>query len=134
MAWAAVRRRRRSACVRLRACFLEPVIGRAIDYEDGRSDAEAALAVHEAAHEHGAHEHGVELFTRGVQANVGMGFGVLAFSVAMGALFAVAFAVVHGRMRTTRVRGLALVMAASRIRGGVFGPVPQVPGESAVGR
>ncbi|MFN8089758.1 MAG: CbtA family protein [Mycobacterium sp.] len=93
--------------------FLEPVIGRAIDYEDGRSDAEAALAVHEAAHEHGAHEHGVELFTRGVQANVGMGFGVLAFSVAMGALFAVAFAVVHGRMRTTRVRGLALVMAAS---------------------
>ena len=34
----------------------------------------------------------VEVFTRGVQANVGMGFGVLAFSVAMGALFAVVFA------------------------------------------
>lgn len=93
--------------------FLESVIGRAVDYEGGRSDAEAALAVHEAAHEHGAHEHGVELFTRGVQANIGMGFGVLAFSVAMGALFAVAFAVVYARSRTTQVRGLALIMAAS---------------------
>lgn len=98
--------------------FLEPVIGRAIDYEGGRSEAEAALE----AHEHGAHEHGVELFTRGIQGNVGMGFGVLAFSVAMGALFAVAFAVVYARMQTARVRGLALVMA-----GGAFVVVYLVP-------
>lgn len=89
--------------------FLEPVIGRAIGYEEGRGEAEAAVA----AHEHGAgHEHGIELFSRGVQANIGMGFGVLAFSVAMGALFAVVFAVVYARIRTARVRGLALVMAA----------------------
>jgi len=58
--------------------FAEPVIGRAIGYEDGRTDAEEA---------HGVHEHGVELFTRGVQSNVGLGFGVLIFGVAMGALF-----------------------------------------------
>ena len=31
------------------------------------------------------HEEGAELFTRAVQANVGLGFGVVAFAVAMGA-------------------------------------------------
>ena len=40
----------------------------------------------------GGHDHGVEAFTRGVQSNIGMGLGVLAFSVAMGALLAVVFA------------------------------------------
>lgn len=63
----------------------EPVIGRAIAFEDGRIDVE---------HAHGVHEHGAELFTRGVQANAGLGFGVLIFGVAMGALFAVLFCVV----------------------------------------
>jgi predicted cobalt transporter CbtA len=66
----------------------EPVIARAIAYEDGRTDAENA---------HGVHEHGVELFTRGVQANAGLGFGVLIFGLAMGALFAVLFCVVYAR-------------------------------------
>ena len=67
----------------------EPIIGRAIAYEDGRTEAEQAS---------GVHEHGVDLFTRGVQANVGLGFGVLLFGVAMGALFAVLFCVVYGRL------------------------------------
>jgi len=65
--------------------FVEPVIERAIAYEE--------------SHDHGGHEHGVELFTRGVQANVGMGFGVLAVGVAMGALFAVAYCVAYGRVQ-----------------------------------
>ena len=60
----------------------EPVIGRAIAFEDGRTNAEEAT---------GVHEHGAELFTRGAQANAGLGFGVLIFGVAMGALFAVLF-------------------------------------------
>ena len=51
------------------------------------------------------HEHGAELFTRGVQANAGLGFGVLVFGVAMGALFAVAFCVVFGRVRETLGHG-----------------------------
>ena len=93
--------------------FVEPVIGRAIDYEDGRSDAEAAM---------GAHEHGMEVFTRGVQANIGMGFGVLAFAVAMGALFAVAFVVVYGRVGGLSPRALALLMAAA-----AFGAICLVP-------
>jgi hypothetical protein len=63
----------------------EPVIARAIAFEDGRTEAENA---------HGVHEHGIELFTRGVQANAGLGFGVLIFGLAMGALFAVLFCVV----------------------------------------
>ena len=76
--------------------LVEPVITRALAYEE--------------SHEHG-HEHGVELFTRGVQANIGMGFGVLAFSVAMGALFAVAYCVLYGRVGNLSPRSLSVVLA-----------------------
>lgn len=81
--------------------FVEPVIDKAIAYED------------EAAHAHGGHEHGIELFTRGVQANVGMGFGVLAFSVAMGALFAVVYCVAYGRVGNVSPRMLSLYVAGA---------------------
>jgi predicted cobalt transporter CbtA len=80
--------------------FVEPVIARALEYEE--------------AHEQG-HDHGVELFTRGVQANVGMGFGVLAFSVAMGALFAVVYCVAYGRVGDLSPRLLSVLLA-----GGMF--------------
>jgi predicted cobalt transporter CbtA len=83
--------------------FVEPVIDRAIAYED------------DAAHALGAHEHGVELFTRGVQANIGMGFGVLAFSVAMGALFAVAYCVAHGRVGDISPRLLSVLLAGGML-------------------
>lgn len=69
--------------------FAEPVIGRAIAFEDGRTEVE---------HAQGVHEHGAELFTRGVQSNAGLGFGVLVFGTAMGALFAVLFCIVYGRV------------------------------------
>jgi predicted cobalt transporter CbtA len=91
----------------------EPVIGRAIAFEDGRIEAEDA---------HGVHEHGAELFTRGVQANAGLGFGVLIFGVAMGALFAVLFCIVSARMRTVESRSLSLLLAA-----GAFAAVYLVP-------
>ncbi len=80
--------------------LVEPVIGRAVAFEDAHS---------------GGHDHGVELFTRGVQANVGMGFGVLAFGVAMGALFAVAYCVVYGRVGIASPRLLSVLLA-----GGMF--------------
>src|SRR6516225_2818670 len=82
----------------------EPVIGRAIAFEDGRIDAENA---------HGVHEHGAELFTRGVQAIAGLGFGVLIFGVAMGALFAVLFCVVYPRATSVGPRSLSLLLAAA---------------------
>jgi predicted cobalt transporter CbtA len=80
--------------------FVEPVITRALAYEE--------------AHEQG-HEHGMELFSRGVQANAGMGFGVLGFSVAMGALFAVVYCVLYGRVGNLSPRSLSMVLA-----GGMF--------------
>ena len=91
--------------------FVEPAIGRAIDFED-----------QPAAHAEGVHEHGAELFSRGVQANVGMGLGVLAFAVAMGALFAVVFAVAYGRVGSVGPRALSVLLAA-----GAFGAVYLVP-------
>jgi len=91
----------------------EPVIGRAIAFEDGRVDAEDA---------HGLHEHGAELFTRGVQANAGLGFGVLIFGVAMGALFGVLFCLVAARVKSTGPRQLSVLLAA-----GAFGAVYVVP-------
>jgi hypothetical protein len=94
--------------------FIEPVIGRAIDYESGRGDADAALT--------GTHEHDMELFTRDVQSWAGMGFGVLAFSVAMGGLFALAFVMVY-----PRVRGLSARMTALLLAGAAFVTVYLVP-------
>ena len=91
----------------------EPVIGRAIAFEDGRTDAENA---------HGVHEHGAELFTRGVQANTGLGFGVLIFAVAMGALFAVLFCVVAARATGIGPQALSALLAAA-----AFGAVYLVP-------
>ncbi|MEP9412855.1 CbtA family protein [Gordonia sp. VNQ95] len=70
--------------------FIEPQVAKAIDYEDGRSQAQEAL---EAAHGHASHEHGAELFTRSVQENIGAGVGTVIFAVAMGAFFAVAFTI-----------------------------------------
>ena len=87
--------------------FVEPVITRALAYEE--------------SHEHG-HEHGIELFTRGVQANVGMGFGVLGFSVAMGAMFAVVYCVLYGRVGNLSPRSLSVALA-----GGMFMSLYVIP-------
>jgi len=91
----------------------EPVIGRAIAFEDGRSDVLDA---------HGVHEHGAELFTRGVQANAGLGFGLLIFGVAMGALFVVVFCVISGR-----ARGIAPRLLSALLGAGAFIAVYLVP-------
>jgi hypothetical protein len=80
--------------------FVEPVIDQAVAYEEAQQT---------------GHGHGVELFTRGVQANIGMGFGVLAFGVAMGALFAVAYCVAYGRVGNLSPRLLSALLA-----GGMF--------------
>ncbi|OBH08425.1 cobalt transporter [Mycobacterium sp. E2699] len=91
----------------------EPVIGRAIAFEDGRIDALGAR---------GLHEHGAELFTRGVQSTAGLGFGVLIFGLAMGALFGVLFCVVSARATNVGPQPLSLLLAAA-----AFGAVYLVP-------
>ena len=93
--------------------FLEPVIGRAIDFEGGTSAAHEAMET--AATGHGHPGEGVELFSRGVQSTVGMGFGVLAFSVAMGGLFAVVFAVTYGRVGNVSARALSVLVAGAML-------------------
>jgi predicted cobalt transporter CbtA len=104
--------------------FVEPVIQRAIGYEEGVGAAHEALesAAGVAGHSHSHGEEGGG-FTRAIQMNVGMGFGVLAFSVAMAALFAVVFAVVYGRVGNVSARLLSLYVA-----GGMLLSLYVVPG------
>lgn len=88
--------------------FAEPAIGRAIEFEE--------------AHSEPGHDHGVELFTRGVQANIGMGFGVVAFAVAMGALFAVGFVIAYTKLDSVQPRVFSILLAL-----GTFGAITFVP-------
>jgi len=74
--------------------FAEPLIQAAIDYEGGRAEAEAALA---AAAGQAPSAEGPELFSRAVQGNLGIGVGMIAFGVAIGLFFAVAFCMAYGR-------------------------------------
>jgi hypothetical protein len=92
--------------------FLEPVIGRAIDFEDGTAAAHQAMEM--AAGGHG-HAEGGELFSRGIQSTIGMGFGVVLFSIAMSALFAVVFAVAYGRVGNVSARVLSVLVAAGML-------------------
>lgn len=74
---------------------IAPLIADAISYEEGRSHAAAA-----AGGEHG-HEH--EVFTRGVQENLGAGVGTVMFAIITGALFAVAMTIALATLRRRRV-------------------------------
>jgi Probable cobalt transporter subunit (CbtA) len=93
--------------------FLEPVIGRAIDFEDGTAAAHEAMEMAAGGHSHA--DAGGELFSRGVQSTIGMGLGVLGFSVAMGALFAVVYCLAHGRVGSVAPRALSVLVAAGML-------------------
>ena len=93
--------------------FLEPIIGRAIDFEDGTAAAHEAMEMAAGGHSHA--DEGGELFSRGIQSNIGMGLGVFAFSVAMGALFAVVFCVAYGRIANISARALSLLVAGGML-------------------
>jgi predicted cobalt transporter CbtA len=88
--------------------FAEPTIQAAIDYESGRDEAKAALA---AATGQAADAPDPELFSRAVQGNIGLGVGVIAFGVAIGLFFAVAFCMAFGRTGNVRPRQLSLLVA-----------------------
>jgi len=88
--------------------FAEPQIQAAIDYESGRDEAQHALdtlAGLPVEHEH------ADPFSRTIQANLGIGVGMVLFGLAMGALFAVAYALACGRTGGIRPRPLALLVA-----------------------
>ncbi|HTJ35848.1 MAG TPA: CbtA family protein [Dactylosporangium sp.] len=92
----------------------EPLIQQAIDYEDGRSHALG-----------GDHEH--EVFSRAIQENVGIGAALILFGVAMGALYAVAYAICVGRVGRVKARPLALLLAAAAFTGFFLVPFLKYP-------
>lgn len=89
--------------------FAEPQIQAAIDYETGR---DAAQAVLDRSAGLPAGPAGPDIFSRTIQANLGAGIGMIFFGVAVGALFAVAYAVCLGRVGNLQPRALALLVAA----------------------
>jgi hypothetical protein len=93
--------------------FLEPVIGRSIDFEHATAAAHEAMESAAA----GGHSHGEggELFSRGVQSTIGMGFGTLLFAVAMGALFAVVYSVAYGRVGNVSPKALSVLVAGAML-------------------
>ncbi len=87
---------------------IAPLIAAAIEYEEGRSHAEAVTT--------GQHGHEHEVFTRAVQENVGSAAGIVAFAVITGALFAVALTVVAAALRRQRIAAdLRSVAAATAV-------------------
>jgi putative cobalt transporter subunit CbtA len=104
--------------------FAETQIQRAIDYENGRNAAQAALD--KAAGLKVAAEES-EIFSRTVQADIGLGVGMIAFGTAMGALFAVAYAVCLGRVGQLRPRSIALLVAAGGFLGIYLVPFVKYP-------
>jgi hypothetical protein len=92
----------------------EPQMQKAVDYEEGREHAQAALD--RAAGLAAEHAHD-DPFSRAVQGNVGIGVAVIFFGMAMGALFAVAYAICLGRTGRLRARNLALLVAGAGFLG-----------------
>jgi heme A synthase len=103
--------------------FAEPQIQKAIAYEDGRDHAQEALnaAVGISPHEH------ADPFSRAVQGNVGIGVALIFFGAAMGALFAVAYALYLGRSGRLRPRSLAMFLAGGGFLGFYLVPFLKYP-------
>jgi hypothetical protein len=98
--------------------FGEPSINAAIGLEGAGGHVHGAGAA--GMHDHGAGEE--ELVGRGVQSTLGLFAGVGVYGVAVGGLFAVAFALAYGRLGTLRPRVTAALLAA-----GAFSVVVLVP-------
>jgi Probable cobalt transporter subunit (CbtA) len=104
--------------------FAEPLIQRAIDYETGRDRAQAAL---DRAAGLSTDEGDPEIFSRTLQGNLGIGVGVVLFGVAMGALVAVVYVVLLGRVGGLRPRPLALLVAGGGFLGIYLVPFLKYP-------
>lgn len=103
----------------------EPFIQQAIDYESGRDEAQDALLRAAGAPIEAAH---AEVFSRGIQADIGIGVGLILFGVAMGGLFAVAFILAQRLTKSTlRPRVLALILAGAAFLGVYLVPFLKYP-------
>jgi predicted cobalt transporter CbtA len=104
--------------------FAEPKIQAAIDYESARDRAQNAL---DRAAGLKVSTEGSDVFSRTVQANVGIGVAVVAFGVAMGALYGVAYCVCLGRVGTLRPRSIAMLLAGGGFLGFYLVPFVKYP-------
>jgi hypothetical protein len=104
--------------------FAEPYVQRAIDYEAGRDAAQVAMDSAAKAAELPAEP---ELFSRAIQADVGMGVGMIAFGLGMGALFAIVYVICLGRVGRVRPRPLALLVAVAGFLGLYLVPFLKYP-------
>ena len=105
----------------------EPLIQRAIDYENGRAAAEGALR---RAAGLAAAAADPEVYTRGVQRNAGLGVGMVLFGVAMGGFIAVAYVLVTRGMRpSARPRSVSLAIAAAGFAGVFLLPFLKYPAD-----
>lgn len=96
--------------------FVEPQIELAIGYEEGIGAAHEALEHGHGGHGGHGHSHdGEGGITRAIQMNVGLGLGLLAFSVAIGALFSVVYAVAYGRIGNASARMTSLYVAGGML-------------------
>lgn len=104
--------------------FAEPQIQAAIDYESGRDAAQALLDKAAGITPEAAES---DIFSRTVQANVGIGVGVIAFGAAVGGLYAVAYVLACGRTGKLRPRSLALLVALGGFLGLYLIPFVKYP-------
>jgi hypothetical protein len=88
--------------------FAEPVIGKAIAYENGR---DAAIAALDKAAGIAIPDAGPDIFSRTIQSNIGIGTGMIAFGAAIGGMYAVAYVLAYGRIGMVRARTTALLVA-----------------------
>lgn len=77
--------------------FAEAAIDQAIGFEEQMAG-------------HAGEPAGVELVSRGVQSTLGLAVAVLVYGVAIGGIFALVFATVHGRIGRTSPRGTAAAL------------------------
>ncbi|MEB3045240.1 CbtA family protein [Rhizobium mulingense] len=90
--------------------FGEPLVDAAIAFEEASAQAAGQAAE-------------PEVVSRATQAGLGLFTGVMAYSVAVGGLFALAFALVHGRFSALSARGTSAVIAIA-----AFVAIVLVPG------
>lgn len=93
--------------------FGEPPVELAIAFEEQQAHAGHS---HHDDHAHGtttaeAAEAEPELVSRGVQAGLGLGTGVVVYSAALGGIFALVFAFAYGRLGALRARATAATLA-----------------------
>jgi len=94
--------------------FGEPLVDAAIAFEEATSQAAGEVAE-------------PEIVSRATQAGLGLFTGVIAYSVAVGGLFALVFAFVQGRFSSLSARGTSAVIAAAAFVAVVIVPAIKYP-------